>query len=287
MEGKKKQQPTSSFVAGAIALLFLIIGFEAALFMHRAAALHLAANRDRPDTVYVVVRDSSPKTEERTVVRKEAPREEAVVEVREKAAPRKVESFPFNPNTVSVEDLQRLGFSRKQAQTIENYRRKGGRFPRKKDFAKSFVVSDSIFERLAPFIDIPPVNLNQADSVALLDLPGIGPYFAGKIVRYRQRLQGFSCKEQLLEIDHFGQERYDGLQDLVDCPAPQPYPIWTLSEEELARHPHISRAEAHGIVLYREHHSPAECTLAGLQKAGILSEEHAGHLALCNLAAAP
>ena len=215
MEGKKKQQPTSSFVAGAIALLFLIIGFEAALFMHRAAALHLAANRDRPDTVYVVVRDSSPKTEERTVVRKEAPREEAVVEVREKAAPRKVESFPFNPNTVSVEDLQRLGFSRKQAQVIENYRLKGGRFPRKKDFAKSFVVSDSVYARLEPYIDIPLIDLNQADSAQLLALPGIGPYFAGKIVLYREKIKGYTSVDQLLEIYRFDQEKLDGIRDLV------------------------------------------------------------------------
>lgn len=223
MEGKKKQQPTSSFVAGAIALLFLIIGYEAALFMHRAAVLHLEANRDRPDTVYVMVpskpeRDSSHTlrmTGERTAIRKEAPREEAVVEVREKAAPRKVESFRFNPNTVSVEDLQRLGFSRKQAQVIENYRLKGGHFPRKKDFAKSFVVADSVYARLEPYIDIPLIDLNKADSAALLALPGIGPYFAGKIVRYREKIEGYTSVDQLLEIYRFDQEKLDGIRDLV------------------------------------------------------------------------
>lgn len=219
MEGKKKQQPTSSFVAGAIALLFLIIGYEAALFMHRAAVLHLAANRDRPDTVYVLVpsgpeRDSST-AKERSVVRKEPPRQEAVVEVREKAAPRKVENFRFNPNTASVEDLQRLGFSRKQAQVIENYRLKGGRFARKKDFAKSFVVADSVYARLEPYIDIPLIDLNRADSAQLLALPGIGPYFAGKIVRYRQKIKGYTSVDQLLEIYRFDQEKLDGIRDLV------------------------------------------------------------------------
>ncbi len=251
MEGKKKQQPTNSFVAGAIALLFLIIGYEAALFMHRAAVLRLAANRDRPDTVYVMVpsltetdsslslrmtkeklrttknerkttknerkttEDERRMTEEGTVIRKEAPREEAVVEVREKAAPRKVENFRFNPNTVSVEDLCRLGFSRKQAQAIENYRLKGGRFPRKKDFAKSFVVADSVYARLEPYIDIPLIDLNRADSVELLALPGIGPYFSGKIVRYREKIKGYTSVDQLLEIYRFDQEKLDGIRDLV------------------------------------------------------------------------
>ena len=59
------------------------------------------------------------------------------VRVREKAARRPVETFRFNPNTVSLDDLMRLGFSEKQAQSIINYREKGGRFRRPADFAKS------------------------------------------------------------------------------------------------------------------------------------------------------
>ena len=286
MEGKKKTQPTSSFVAGAIALLFLIIGYEAALFVHKAAVLRIAANRDHPDTVYVYEKvsgadTSSAVSEPPRVVRKEAPHRPEVVAVREKAVPRRVENFRFNPNTVSVEDLQRLGFSLKQAQSIENYRLKGGRFHRPADFAKSFVVADTVFQRLAPYIDIPLLDINQADSVAFLALPGIGPYFAGKMVSYRRRLGGYSSPEQLLEIYRFDQEKLDGLRDLITCSEPEPFALWTLPEADLARHPHISKAEAHGIVLYRQHNRAEACTLEGLQKAGVLSEEHAGKLSHC------
>lgn len=300
MEGKKKQTPTSSFVAGAIALLFLIIGYEVALFVHKAAVLRIAANRDHPDTVYVY--ESLPVTPEMTeeadssvmvatdrpshVVRHEAPHEPAVVAVREKLAPRRVESFRFDPNTVSVEDLRRLGFSQKQAQSIDNYRHKGGRFRRPADFAKSFVVADSVYKRLEPYIDIPLLDINQADSLALLALPGIGPYFAGKMVNYRERLGGYSTVEQLLDIYHFDQAKLDGLRDLITCSQPRPYALWTLPEEELARHPHISRAEAHGIVLYRQHNGPSACTVEGLRNAGVLSEEHAAALSRCLIAPA-
>ena len=70
----------------------------------------------------------------------------AAQSIRRANSPRRYESFKFNPNTVSVDDLMRLGFSEKQAQSIDNYRRKGGRFRRKSDFARSYVVADS-FDR--------------------------------------------------------------------------------------------------------------------------------------------
>ena len=216
--------------------------------------------------------------------RKPADRSPDAVRIREKAAPRRVESFRFNPNTVSLEDLMRLGFSEKQAQSILNYRAKGGRFRRPADFAKSYVVADSVFDRLEPYIDIPRIDLNKADSAAFETLPGIGPYFASKMVSYRTSLGGYSHPEQLLEIYHFDREKYDALKDLISCSPPAPYPIWTLSERDLARHPHISKDEAHSIVLYRTHQPQVAWTLEGMHKAGILSEEHYAKLARCVLA---
>lgn len=289
-EGKKKRSSlNASFVTGAIALVFLIIGYQVALFVHKAAVTRIAANRDRPDTVYVFAsaEEIPPlppvgRNDKGRVERHNAPHSTAVKEVRAKL-PRQVESFRFNPNTVSVEDLQRLGFSEKQAQSIENYRLKGGRFRRPADFAKCYVVADSVYARLEPYIDIPRLDINQADSVALLDLPGIGPFFAGKIVQYRTQLGGYTSPEQLMEIYHFDEEKYAALQDLITCSEPEGYALWTLPETDLAKHPHISRSEAHGIVLFRAHHAPAECTVEALRQAGVLSPEHAAALSLCRI----
>ena len=315
-EGKKKGKSKlkGSFVTGAIALVFLIIGYEVALFVHRAAVTRIEANRDHPDTVFIVqylseenalssannkadaterassslANKTADATDETTssdnstsTVRKNAPHSPGVRKVREQT--RRVESFRFNPNTVSVEDLQRLGFSEKQAQAIDNYRQKGGRFRRKADFAKSYVVADSVFARLEPFIDLPRLDINKADSSALLALPGIGPWYAGKIVSYREELGGFSYPEQLLDIYRFDREKYDGLSDLITCSEPEPFPLWTLPEADLARHPYISKEEAHGIVLYRTHQPREAWTVEGLKKAGVLSEEHAGKLAKCRI----
>ena len=291
-EGKDRKKGSSlpgSFTVGAIALVFLIIGYQVAVFIHHAASVKLAANRDRPDTVYVI--DSALA---QRLLREEMPVEAVhdagVITVRKNAqhspvakaaVPRKVESFKFNPNTISLEDLQRLGFSEKQAQAIDNYRQKGGRFRRPGDFAKSYVVSDSVFKRLEQYIDIPKLDLNKADSTALLDLPGIGPWFAGRIVSYREALYGYSSVEQLLDIKNFSQERLDGIRDLVTLSKPQPYPLWALPEEELAKHPYISSMEAHGIVLYRNHNKKEALSVDGLLKAGVISESHAVKLGRC------
>ena len=291
MEEGKRQKKTlsSSFTTGAIALVFLIIGFEVALFVHKAAVTRLVADRDRPDTVYIIERPK-PKAEtedeaemETITVRKPSEHSPEAVRVREKAARRPVETFRFNPNTASLEDLMRLGFSEKQAQSILNYRAKGGRYRRPSDFAKSFVVADSVFDRLEPYIDIPRVDINKADSAAFETLPGIGPYFAAKMVSYRTSLRGYSTPEQLMDIYHFDREKYEGLKDLISCSKPTPYPIWTLPEADLARHPYISRDEAHSIVLYRTHQPRETWTLEGLKKAGVLSEEHYRQLSKCVL----
>ena len=45
------------------------------------------------------------------------------------------------------------------------------------------------------------VELNSADSAALVELPGIGGYYAKQIIRFREKLWGsYANIEQLLEI---------------------------------------------------------------------------------------
>lgn len=283
---KDDAAPSSVFKVGAIALAFLIIGYQSALFVQRAATLHIEAIRDRPDTVYVYreSRSAAPQgTDTVVTVRRNASHSPAVERVRK--ATRRVESFRFNPNTASLDDLMRLGFSEKQAQSILNYRQKGGRFHRPSDFAKSFVVADSVYERLRPYIDIPALDINKADSAAFDGLPGIGPYYAARMVEYRNRLGGYSFKEQLMDIYRFDREKFDALSDLIVCSRPDaPFRIWSLPEDSLKLHPYIkSWQAAHSIVLFRENTPREGLTPEGLKKAGILPPEDAGKLSRCYL----
>ena len=355
-DGKKR--PSASFVTGAIALAFLITGYQTALFVHRAAALKVVSDMTSPDTVFVYADGnvfSGDKSESGNIVsgrnsvraprgcsgdgsqnnslsvfrsgrtnsggssiesleaasksgshrgssyatRREqsgsnAPRNyryekrpgkhpEAAERLAAAYTPRTYESFRFNPNTVSVSDLCRLGFSLKQANSIDNYRKKGGRFKRKQDFAKSFVVADSVYRRLEKYIDIPLLDLNAADSAAFDELPGIGGYFAAKMVEYRGRLGGYSCPEQLLDIYHFDAEKLSKIRDLVEVKTrPEPFRLWSLPADSLKRHPYIKTWQtAKSIVLYRENNPRAELTVDGLVRAGILDKDTGTKLSRC------
>lgn len=287
----RKYKPSGAFKTGAIALAFLIVGYQVALFVQRAAQKRIVANRDRPDTVYVVDKALAEEVlrgrgegDGSVVIRKPSPHSPEADAVYRSVVPRRVESFRFNPNTVSQEELVRLGFSEKQAQSILNYREKGGKYRRKSDFAKSFVVADSVYKRLEPFIDIPKTDINKADSAAFDALPGIGGWTAAKMVEYRSQLHGYSCPEQLMEIWHFDQERYDGLKDLITCSPAPPYPFWSLPADSLRLHPHVrSWQTARAIVFYREHNPPDRWTVEGLLSAGILTEDQAEKLKKCKL----
>lgn len=329
-ERKKRNWMSASVATGAVAAVFLIIGFQAALFVHKAAVTALIAGRDHPDTVYVIDRamaeeilsdipaisshdTSCPESDSgvadavaavpdqmegngvtadsaNVYVRRNSFHSQAAEELYRENIPEKTENFRFNPNTVSKEDLERLGFSSRQAQSIVNYRMKGGRFHRKSDFARSFVVADSVYRRLEKYIDIPAVDLNLADSAAFDALPGIGGYFASQMVMHRRRLGGsYSYKEQLMDIWRFDREKFDALSDLVtvDSVHVREYHLWTLPEDSLRQHPYIGKYSAHGVVVYRENNPVSAWTIEGLRESGILRPGMAEKLAGCRIAPPP
>jgi DNA uptake protein ComE-like DNA-binding protein len=309
-------KPSASFVVGSVALLFLIIGYQAALFISKASVARIVANHDHPDTVFVYLDSLGARVEagqplepgrvHPRALRLRSGTAAAEYGLSSTAAPagaslasstareiwrantkRRYESFRFDPNTVSVDDLMRLGFSQKQAESIDNYRKKGGRFRRKTDFAKSYVVEDSVYRRLEKYIDIPKIDINRADSAAFETLPGIGKFFAAKMVSYREELKGYSYPEQLMDIWHFDLDKYDGLKDLIKVGPAEPYPLWTLSEAELSKHPYIGKRAARGIVIFRENTPVQDWTVGNIIKAGIPDPGLEEKLAKCRIALPP
>ena len=95
-----------------------------------------------------------------------------------------------------------------------------------------------------------PLDLNSADSTELVKLPGIGPANALKVIRYRERLGGYSDIRQLTEIE--------GLPDslmkwfiITDTVQVSKIQVNKATLTELRRHPYLDFYQARAIVEYR------------------------------------
>ena len=89
------------------------------------------------------------------------------------------------------------------------------------------------------------VELNQADTLTLKKIPGIGSTFARRIVGYRELLGGFYTVEQLAEVYGIDEERYNSLSlwFKVDTTRIRPLPVNQLSYKELLRHPYLNSSQ--------------------------------------------
>ena len=143
-----------------------------------------------------------------------------------------------------------------------------------------YVVDSATFTRLEPYIRIPKIDLNSADSEAILGLRGIGPYYASKILDYRRRLGGsFSSLDQLLEIDGFDRERLEGFRGDVELrKPPKSFNIWEATQAQLEAHPYIGSYAAKGIIRFKRTVDTLSWTIANLVEAGILTTDKAAKL---------
>jgi len=205
-----------------------------------------------------------------------------------------VEYFPFDPNAVSTSDLQKMGISQKVIHSWINYISKGGKFKKKEDVQKIWGLEDSIYQKLLPFIEIPEaenkqkyekgypqqknsnynnwnnitnsnklsvsdkkdnsVELNSSDSASLCALPGIGPGYTKRILKYRDLLGGFVAKEQLLEVFGFTSDLYSKIENLVyvDPSMIKKINLNKADFKQLIRHPYFTKDIVSKILEYRK-----------------------------------
>lgn len=100
----------------------------------------------------------------------------------------------------------------------------------------------------------PRIDLNRADSVQLLPLPGIGPVFAGRIVKYRNLLGGFVSADQLEEVYGIPPETVEKVRDriFIDSAAIRKIKLDSATFGELLRHPYLDYHAVKALVEYRE-----------------------------------
>jgi DNA uptake protein ComE-like DNA-binding protein len=175
--------------------------------------------------------------------------------------------FDFDPNILPKEKWLEMGLRENVADAIVNYREKGGKFYTNSDLKKIYTLKENEYIQLEPFISIeketppkPPVKekiivaLNEADTLDLQQLPGIGPSFARRIVKYRDLLGGYCSKEQLLEVYGMDSTRYAGISEWVtiDAAGIRKMDINTVTIKELLKHPYFELYTAKSILNYRK-----------------------------------
>ena len=184
----------------------------------------------------------------------------------------------FDPNHASYQQLTDRGFPHKIAANIINYREKVSPFKRKEDILRLYTIDRDEYNKLYKYIEIyqDPVwdkpacskkssaeqkthkivetgYLNQADSIDLIKVKGIGPVFAGRIIKYREMLGGFHSCQQLSEVYNLHDSTIVEIQKKfeIDTNKIIKHPINTCSFKQLVRHPYLDYHDVQAIMEYR------------------------------------
>lgn len=222
--------------------------------------------------------------------------------------------FHFDPNGLPVEQWMELGLTGRQAEAIHRYEARGGRFRSKKDLARMRVVDPGLFAQWAPYIDLPDsiargpwtmrdepegltghrgmerseavrpvpaprrasvVEVNGADSVSLVALPGIGPSFARGILRYREMLGGYMDLDQMAEV-YVLRDKPDAVERLrqmllVDTTLVRRINLNTMEADPIGRHPYGGWKLAKALVAYRKQHGPFK-SVEGIRACALVTD---------------
>ncbi|MES2567613.1 MAG: helix-hairpin-helix domain-containing protein [Bacteroidota bacterium] len=208
------------------------------------------------------------------------------------------EKFVFNPNTITQEEAVKLGFSKKLSATLINFRNKGGKFFKSEDLKKLYGLPSRLFEELESYVLIPNshkefkrdtvypkrvyekkiytkeiVEINSADSLAIVYLKGIGPGFTKRIIKYRSMLGGFHSVNQLKEVYGMTDSLFFTLssQITLDENAITKLPINAIDFNSLRKHPYFNFQSAQAIINYRFKHG--KLTEEAIKNIGIFSDE--------------
>lgn len=193
----------------------------------------------------------------------------------------------FDPNTADSTLLLSLGLQPWQVRSIYRYRAKGGIYRQPSDFARLYGLTVKQYKELLPYIHISDeykpaaevygrtdavrsgrdtlrypvklhpgqyVTLDDADTASLRKVPGIGRYYASRIVRYRNDLGGYVSVAQLSEIEGIPEASLSYFR--VTGEAVRKLNLNRLTLNELKHHPYINFYQARRIIDYRRLKGP-------------------------------
>ena len=177
----------------------------------------------------------------------------------------------FDPNEYTHEDWMYLGLSEKQTNVIMRFL--NHKIYTNEALKKIYVLPDTVYHLIKDSTVYPAhifdeketfvkkktpsitkfLELNTIDSIELISINGIGPFYASQIINYRNKLGGFYKREQLMEIWKMKEETYQILMEslIIDTSTLQKIHLNTVSFEKLKNHPYLSYSQANSIVKMR------------------------------------
>jgi len=199
--------------------------------------------------------------------------------------------FSFNPNTLNDDGWLALGLSEGKLIVLRNYQKSGGYFKQKEDLQRCYAFGDAFYNTIKEYVSIPEIDepeskipqpttitqiieINQADSLELISIKGIGPFYAKQILKYRNELGGFYSSNQFSEI--WGLEKLDvekfKLQTIIDTIHIRKINVNTIELEQLKMHPYLNYKQAKMIVNFRIQHGDFK-QVKDIQKIRPISQE--------------
>lgn len=178
----------------------------------------------------------------------------------------------FDPNTATLNELVKVGFSKWTANNLIKFREAGGVFKTDSSLYKIYGIDSTYYELIRRYCKIDKsgieiteknrkafkemfkVELNSADTAKLIQLPGIGEVLSLRIINYRQSLGGYVNENQLLEVYGLKEENFNLFKDflIIDSVNVTAIQLNNASEKELSAHPYITNYQSKAILKYRE-----------------------------------
>ncbi|MBO5463962.1 MAG: helix-hairpin-helix domain-containing protein [Alistipes sp.] len=215
-----------------------------------------------------------------------------------------VKREPFAIDTASVEYLTGWGLSTKQAEVVVKYRDASGGIFSEEHLRRCYVIDDAVADSMARYIvyserkldekrsaiaehktesgciEQPLVEINSADSAALVAIDGIGPKSASEIIKYRNLLGGYYSVEQISELKCIMEQNFVKFLPKILCDSCKisKIDINFAGPKELERHPYVSAKALRRIIKQRQLKG-GWTRIEEMTEQNILSDEEAKRLA--------
>ena len=209
---------------------------------------------------------------------------------------------PFDPNTATENNLLGLGLEEKTVKIMLKYRQNGGVFRKKEDLKKLYSFSEIDFMRIEQYVQIADnqniakassvtaqngtfekkansttpvvIDINTATSDDWLQLRGVGPTFAARIITQRDKIGGFATIGQLKEVYGLPDTTLQNIAPFLKLTTPVYRKLHVnKAAPDALTHLYLTRKQAEALVRYRLNHGEFT-NINDIKKTGVFSDNN-------------